>query len=380
MSSLPWEVVSRHVLGRLHARDARGVCQAFRSAFDAGVTTMTMEGSAHAGANDTSAERALQLILGSPGLRQLDIDDTCPFKADALRAAAARGPNLQHLRLYLPANRPIRATDALHAVATALAQHHGNLATLEIVAGRDSVSALAPALQALTSLRALILSDTSLRLNDVVPVLRALTGLERLDLADNSLLEDDADDGAAADLGAALRSLPALRALDLSSNGIGPAGVAALAPALASLSALRELSLGSNAIGCDGAVHLASALASKTALTTLDVSANDLGALGAAALAAALGSLAGLRSLDLSSNGIGAEPEGIAALVPAIGRCEALVELSLRDNDIGPQDFARLSEGLRRLTKLRKLDLTWNRCNLFYRGEGASEARPLGPE
>ena len=285
MSSLPWEVVSRHVLGRLHARDARGVCQAFRSAFDAGVTTMTMEGSAHAGANDTSAERALQLILGSPGLRQLDIDDTCPFKADALRAAAARGPNLQHLRLYLPANRPIRATDALHAVATALAQHHGNLATLEIVAGRDSVSALAPALQALTSLRALILSDTSLRLNDVVPVLRALTGLERLDLADNSLLEDDADDGAAADLGAALRSLPALRALDLSSNGIGPAGVAALAPALASLSALRELSLGSNAIGCDGAVHLASALASKTALTTLDVSANDLGALGAAGFA-----------------------------------------------------------------------------------------------
>ncbi|KAI9010787.1 hypothetical protein DFJ74DRAFT_772370 [Hyaloraphidium curvatum] len=91
----------------------------------------------------------------------------------------------------------------------------------------------------------------------------------------------------------------AIAELDLSHNGVGPAGIAALAPALARLP-LRTLDIRGNALGGGGVRVLASALAGKASLEVLRLGENavrDGRALAAVAELAC--SLPSLRTLDL---------------------------------------------------------------------------------
>jgi Ran GTPase-activating protein (RanGAP) involved in mRNA processing and transport len=133
-----------------------------------------------------------------------------------------------------------------------------------------------------------------------------LSGLETLLIGSNWV----ADAGLMALAGA---GLPRLRRLDLSSNGIGPAGVSALAasPLVAQLDALL---LSHNPVGPDGAGALAASehLCERGHLTTVELYGCELGDAGVASLAAApWASL--LRRLYLGDNGIG--EEGVEALV-----------------------------------------------------------------
>ena len=112
------------------------------------------------------------------------------------------------------------------------------------------------------------------------------------------------DDGAAAIARALLRGEGGrLVSLDLSGNGIGPRGIAALASALAEApsasraASLQTLILDGNHVGDEGAAALAAALTTHTALSTLSLHACAVGEAGAAALHRALRRGRGLGSL-----------------------------------------------------------------------------------
>eukprot|EP00984_Skeletonema_dohrnii_P026891 scaffold16282_cov77-Skeletonema_dohrnii-CCMP3373.AAC.4 len=123
-----------------------------------------------------------------------------------------------------------------------------------------------------------------------------------------------------------------LKNLQLSSNGIDDAGVAAFAHGLRSIgSSLKELDLRWNSIGNEGLSALVAALANCTSLETLDLSYNDFSV-----------AAAGLRSLsdwlqtavlnlnELSLRECGINDEGLQALAEAVNHCK---DLDLADND-----------------------------------------------
>src|SRR3989338_8330049 len=77
------------------------------------------------------------------------------------------------------------------------------------------------------------------------------------------------------------RNDSSLTTLNLSSNEIGYAGVAAIAHALSSNSTLTILDLGDNRIGPTGSTTIAHSLTSNSFLTTLGLYSNKIGYAGA---------------------------------------------------------------------------------------------------
>mgnify|MGYP006122639019 FL=1 len=124
------------------------------------------------------------------------------------------------------------------------------------------------------------------------------------------------DDEAVQLLSNALEFNTVLEDLDVSSNGIGPAGAAFTSVSLCRNSTLRSLNLGDNAIGDDGVTALAlHVLQRNTTLEVLNLHSNAIGDRGLSALASTLKSTSTLRHLDLSRNLI--TIEGAAALARA---------------------------------------------------------------
>lgn len=118
-----------------------------------------------------------------------------------------------------------------------------------------------------------------------------------------------------------LPGLPELRRIDLSANGIGPAGGVQLAASLALCRHLEELMLGSNTLGDPTALQLARGLPPH------------------------------LRVLHLRSSRLG--PEGVLSLVRALDGCPHVEEISLAENSLA-QGLPRLCTGL---PQLRQMDL-----------------------
>jgi len=131
--------------------------------------------------------------------------------------------------------------------------------------------------------------------------------------------------------------LPALSALDLSGNRIGPSGVAAIAKAPFAPE-LVSLLLRSTEIGPEGARALARG--SFASLTHLDVAFSaTIEDAGAQALAES-GGLPALRRLDAHGSGVGLAGASALSGSPTLGR--------LREVDVGPLDASVLPDVLAR--------------------------------
>ena len=120
---------------------------------------------------------------------------------------------------------------------------------------------------------------------------------------------------------------------------------------------LVELDLSFNGIGAKGAAALGAAIETNASLRTLRLSRNGVGAAGAGALAAGMlaqgaGAEPGgaLIALDLSRNGLGVE--GARALRPAVQGCSALLALDVQHNTLGETGAAILQREAHRTLAL----------------------------
>uniref|UniRef100_A0A8C0L8Z7 Tonsoku-like protein n=1 Tax=Canis lupus dingo TaxID=286419 RepID=A0A8C0L8Z7_CANLU len=234
----------------------------------------------------------------------------------------------------------------------------------------------------------------ALRQTQLTPLLRALklhTALRELRLAGNRLA-----DGCAAELLAALGTLPGLVLLDLSSNHLGPEGLRQLATGLreqTALQNLQELDLSMNPLGDGCGQALAFVLQACPSLSTLHLQACGLGPgfllshqaalgsafqdathlktlslsyniLGTTALARALQSLPArtLQRLELSSVAASKSDSGLVEPVVRYLTEEgcALSHLSLSANHLGDKAVKDLSRCLPCCPSLISLDLSAN--------------------
>ncbi|XP_016049544.1 ribonuclease inhibitor isoform X2 [Erinaceus europaeus] len=134
-------------------------------------------------------------------------------------------------------------------------------------------------------------------------------------------------------LAAVLRDKPDVKELVLSNNELGDAGMRELVRSLAAgPSALETLKLDSCGLGPEACSELSGLLSAKPSLRELDLGSNALGDAGVAALCPGLLSPGSrLRTLWLWECGLGAE--GCRELCRVLGAKETLRELSLAGNE-----------------------------------------------
>lgn len=178
-----------------------------------------------------------------------------------------------------------------------------------------------------------------------------LAAAEEVCLAANGVMEA----GAAALAEALLQRPPhallgGLLSLDLSDNGIGPGGAAALSGALAAGRSLLALHLGGNELGPRGAALVAEALRHNRVMRSLNLRLNYLGEAGARAVVALFNAPAGaLVEVDLSAAESGAMGAGGAHAVAAAlraGGASPLRRLVMRGNAVGDEGAAALAAAL----------------------------------
>ena len=131
----------------------------------------------------------------------------------------------------------------------------------------------------------------------------------------------------------------ALVKLDISRNGIGPAGAKAIAEALDGNQGLTELNLADNRLGAEGVQHFLGAIqALEGSLAKLDISSNRFGAEGAKSLASALEHNSVLKDLNVADNRMawnarGArDMSGVIAFSNTIKTMRELVRLVIKNN------------------------------------------------
>ncbi|XP_027949443.1 tonsoku-like protein [Eumetopias jubatus] len=193
----------------------------------------------------------------------------------------------------------------------------------------------------------------ALRQTQLTPLLRALklhTALRELHLAGNRL-----GDGCAAELLAALGTMPSLMFLDLSSNHLGPEGLRQLATGLqgqTTLQNLQELDLSMNPLGDGCGQALAFILQACPSLSTLHLQACGFGPSfflsHQAALGTAFQDARHLKTLSLSYNSLGS-----AALAHALQNLPArtLQRLELSSVAASKSDLGLMEPVVRYLTK-----------------------------
>ncbi|XP_027456429.1 tonsoku-like protein [Zalophus californianus] len=193
----------------------------------------------------------------------------------------------------------------------------------------------------------------ALRQTQLTPLLRALklhTALRELHLAGNRL-----GDGCAAELLAALGTMPSLILLDLSSNHLGPEGLRQLATGLqgqTTLQNLQELDLSMNPLGDGCGQALAFILQACPSLSTLHLQACGFGPSfflsHQAALGTAFQDARHLKTLSLSYNSLGS-----AALAHALQNLPArtLQRLELSSVAASKSDLGLMEPVVRYLTK-----------------------------
>jgi len=153
-----------------------------------------------------------------------------------------------------------------------------------------------------------------------------------------------------------------LVALNLTLNGIGGAGAAALAAGLRGAGELEELTLDGNPLGEAGGVAIAGLVEAHPRLAQLRVARCDLGPDALIALASALGATASLRLLDVSEPLLFSRNEETAGHFARALRANAsLVRLVMRKHPHTSDTTAEwLCDALLDNAALRQLDLSAN--------------------
>ena len=233
--------------------------------------------------------------------------------------------------------------ECFQALGSGLQYFHSNCLHLRVLnsdISEDSMTVLLESLQKIKALH-LKLSGNRIDCNGLNCLSRKMNGmpLQSLDLSQNGI-----GPGGVAALTQGLTCVKELKKLNITRNNICCEGAVSLAGGLSCLIGLEELDLSCNKIGPDGADALANSLTFVTALQKLDISHNNIGPGGAIALAGGLRCLTELRNCDMQNNGI--ELEGARAVITSLEESGAVRELGLlsHKNAIKHVRFAEVDE------------------------------------
>lgn len=227
--------------------------------------------------------------------------------------------------------------------------------------GYSAAQALASALQTHVSLTKLSLSGSyNVGPTEVQAIARALQS--NVTLTDLNLFCNGAGLSGTIALARALTINKTLTHLNLSSNKIDASTAVALVETLAH-SSLKSLDISSNEIGPVGIAGIAKALENNKALTYLDLSSTNAQSDGVKALAKTLTVNKTLTHLDLSFNQI-ADASSVQALAKALEINSSLTNLSLKKTGIDSRGGIALAQSLKVNSSLRHLMLDSNKTGV----------------
>lgn len=210
--------------------------------------------------------------------------------------------------------------------------------------------------------KATVVEDTSPFLREIQPLpsIREYNGAEqlaRLVLASNSIRP-----AGCFDLVWLIQDhFQSLRILSLSQCELGPTGAKSIAMLLALKKVpIVELDLSNNGLGDEGTAALCEAAADSETLAVLKMSKNGIGKGGTAGLARLLSNSGSLRELDLSWNNI--RGDAAQLLCDGISQSMTLINLNLAWNGLGEaSSCSALHEALKWSNMLKIIDLSENR-------------------
>ncbi|KAJ2781625.1 Ran GAP Rna1 [Coemansia javaensis] len=179
-----------------------------------------------------------------------------------------------------------------------------------------------------------------------------------------SRLKDEVKESVVA-ICAALTGLPSLVEVNLSDNAFGPLGAEAMAEFLSKHTALQVLRLNNNGLGINGGTTIAWALLAcqeecarqgkASALHTIVCGRNRLENGSAPEFARAFAALGSLREVRMPQNGI--RPEGVSELLGGLSANAGLAVLDLQDNTFTEVGSKALAEALAKWEALEILNV-----------------------
>jgi len=273
---------------------------------------------------DGGAAAVARAVAAHLSLNSLDLGFNDIGDAGAESLAAALASNTSLTTLYLSGNSI--GLPGARSLAEAF-QVNGTLVRLHLTGnnlGPAGAAALAEGIVGNQTLKSLYIGGCGVGATGACDLSAALArnaGLEALYLSHN----DIGDDGLSS-LAQALQVKRNMKVLELGFNGITPRGAAALVHALWGYPTLEELFLDNNRLGDDGAKRLADCVAT-IGLRHLEISFNGLGKVGIAAIMHVVVSHPRLQALALSGNVLDAE--GARAVAVGVKYSKALKKLYL---------------------------------------------------
>ncbi|XP_078598241.1 NLR family CARD domain-containing protein 4-like [Branchiostoma floridae x Branchiostoma japonicum] len=196
--------------------------------------------------------------------------------------------------------------------------------------------------------------DTVQHLQQCLPGLRVdLKSLKQFDLLGRFDSPDET-----ARMVSVLKNVPGLRALNLAHRRLTPSSLQPLVQGFSHMSLLEELDLSWNdALGDAGMEVLQVGLSSVPHLAVLRLGGVNMTAVGMSSLAPYMRHLVGLRVLDLSYKIGDTGLESLTTVLPIFTAMQVLVLCKI---SISPTGMRTLVPALCQLTRLIKLDISWN--------------------
>jgi Ran GTPase-activating protein (RanGAP) involved in mRNA processing and transport len=166
------------------------------------------------------------------------------------------------------------------------------------------------------------------------------------------------EEGAGAELGAALRHNKSMHTLNLEHNKLGDGTGDAFAQMLRKNVNLLFLNLASNELLVDGSRYIANSMSKNKHITYLNMADNQLGPKAGMAFARALKDNHTLAHLDLNSNRMGYKAGQAFAI--AMMHNATLVSINMRNNDYGPNVGKKWAQAFGRNQGLTDIDFSSN--------------------
>ncbi len=310
----------------------------------------------------TSTEvSVLSSILASVEATQLALCEELPHSpaADQLGSAINCAGTIHTLSLGCrKGDKAKRAPRLLRMLALSANQALEQLSIYDIHLDDEHVSDSLAKLSGLRSLSLIAFDSMSCSIRSLSPGIRSLHALESLSIHEIKLSDEGAEM-----LAAALKDLPILSELRISSAHINAKRVRPIAAVIA-LGRLRKLFLKCNDLDDNGVTVMVDTILSShrrcSGLESLDLGENSIGPEGGKKIAELVSRSPHLRALCVSYSAIGGTSAAAEAICKALRVWRSLEELDVDACELGPDGVASLLDALREFPALNALRMGKN--------------------